>query len=72
MKDNINVNLSSCLVERTNIGSYEYINICTGETKKIDWSFIDWTFLSLIAILTIFLIIMVSLLIKELIRWDIE
>ena len=68
MKDEVNVDLSSCLVERTNIGSYEYINICTGETNKIDWSFIDWTFLSLIAILTIFLIIMVSLIIKELIR----
>lgn len=68
MKDEINVNLSSCLVERTNIGSYEYINICTGETNKIDWSFIDWTFLSLIAILTIFLIIMVSLLIKDLVK----
>jgi hypothetical protein len=44
MKNEINVNLSGCLVERTNIGSYEYINICTGETNKIDWSFIDWTF----------------------------
>ena len=72
MKDEVNVNLNSCLVERTNIGSYEYINICTGETTKIDWSFIDWAFLSLIAILTIFLIIMVSSLIKELIRWNIE
>ena len=36
MKDEINVNLSSCLVERTNVGSCEYINICTGETTKID------------------------------------
>lgn len=68
MKDEINVNLSSCLVERTNVGSYEYINICTGETTKIDWSFIDWTFLSLITILTIFLIIMIGSLIKDLIR----
>lgn len=68
MKDNINVDLSSCLIERTNIGSYEYINICTGETNKIDWDFKDWTFLSLITIFTIFLIIMVSLLIKDLIR----
>lgn len=68
MKDEINVNLSSCLVERTNIGSYEYINICTGETTKIDWSFIDWTFLSLITILTIVLIIMVGSFIKDLIR----
>lgn len=68
MKDEINVNLSSCLVERTNVGSYEYINICTGETTKIDWSFIDWTFLSLITIFTIFLIIMVGSLIKDLIR----
>lgn len=68
MKDNINVNLSSCLVERTNIGSYEYINICTGETNKIDWSFIDWTFLSLLIIFTIFLIIVVGLLIKDIIE----
>ena len=64
MKDEINVNLSSCLVERTNVGSCEYINICTGETTKIDWSFIDWTFLSLITILTI----MIGSLIKDLIR----
>lgn len=68
MKDEININLNNCLVERTNVGSYEYINICTGETTKIDWSFIDWTFLSLIAILTIFLIVMVGSLIKDLIR----
>lgn len=68
MKDEINVNLSSCLVERTNIGSYEYINICTGETTKIDWNFIDWTFLSLITILTIVLIIIVGSFIKDLIR----
>lgn len=68
MKNDINVNLSSCLVERTNIGSYEYINICTGETTKIDWGFIDWTFLSLITILTIFLIIVVGSFIKDLIR----
>lgn len=72
MKDEINVNLSSCLVERTNIGSYEYINICTGETNKIDWSFIDWTSLGLIIMIIIVLIIMVGSLIKELIRWDIE
>lgn len=50
MKDNINVNLNSCLVERTNIGSYEYINICTGETNKIDWDFKDWTCFSFIII----------------------
>lgn len=68
MKDEINVNLSSCLVERTNVGSYEYINICTGETTKIDWSFIDWTFLSLITIFTIVLIIMIGSLIKDLVK----
>lgn len=68
MKDEINVNLSSCLVERTNIGSYEYINICTGETNKIDWDFIDWTSLVLITIFTIFLIIMIGSLIKDLVK----
>lgn len=50
MKDNINVNLSGCLVERTNVGSYEYINICTGETNKIDWDLKDWTCFSFIII----------------------
>lgn len=50
MKDEINVNLSGCLVERTNIGSYEYINICTGETTKIDWDLKDWTCFSFIII----------------------
>lgn len=68
MKDNINVDLSSCLVERTNIGSYEYINICTGETNKVDWDIKDWTCLSLIIIIIIVLIIMVGSLIKEFIR----
>lgn len=68
MKDEINLNLSSCLVERTNIGSYEYINICTGETNKIDWDFIDWTSLILITIFTIFLIIMIGSLIKDLVK----
>lgn len=68
MKDNINVNLSSCLVERTNIGSYEYINICTGETNKINWDFMDWTSLVLITIVTIVLIIMIGSLIKDLVK----
>lgn len=65
MKDNINVNLSSCLVERTNIGSYEYINICTGETTKIDWDLKDWTSLGLIIIFIILIIVMTGILIKE-------
>lgn len=68
MKDEINVNLSSCLVERTNIGNYEYINICTGETNKIDWDFIDWTSLGLIIIFIILIIVMAGILIKEFIR----
>ena len=72
MKDETNVNLSSCLVERTNVGSYEYINICTGETNKIDWDLKDWASLGLIIMIIIVLIIMVGSLIKELIRWDIE
>ena len=68
MKDNINVDLSSCLVERTNIGSYEYINICTGETNKIDWDLKDWTSLGLIIIFIILIIVMAGILIKYLIR----
>lgn len=68
MKDNINVNSSSCLVERTNVGSYEYINICTGETTKIDWDFIDWTSLVLITIFMILVIGAIGIFIKELIR----
>lgn len=65
MKDNINVNLSSCLVERTNVGSYEYINICTGETNRIDWDLKDWTSLGLIIIFIILIIAMAGILIKE-------
>lgn len=68
MKDEINVNSSSCLVERVDIGSYEYINICTGETNKIDWDFIDWTSLVLITIFMILVIGMIGIFIKELIR----
>ena len=68
MKDNINVNFSSCLVERTNIGSYEYINICTGETNKIDWDLKDWASLGLIIIFIIVIIVMAGILIKEFIR----
>ena len=68
MKDEINVNLSSCLLERVDIGSYEYINICTGETNKIDWDFIDWTSLVLITIFMILVIGAIGIFIKELIR----
>lgn len=68
MKDEINVNLSSCLVERTNIGSYEYINICTGETNKIDWDLKDWTSLGLIIMFIILIIVMAGILIKEFIE----
>lgn len=65
MKDNINVDLSSCLVERTNVGSYEYINICTGETNKIDWDLKDWASLGLIIIFIILIIVMAGIFIKE-------
>ena len=68
MKDEVNINSSNCLVERVDIGSYEYINICTGETNKIDWDFVDWTCLSLITIIIILVIVMVGSLIKDLIR----
>lgn len=68
MKEETNINSSNCLVERDNIGSYEYINICTGETNKIDWDFMDWGCLSLITIIIIFVIVMVGSLIKDLIR----
>ena len=68
MKDEINVNLSSCLVKQYNIGSYEYINICTGEINKIDWDFIDWTSLVLITIFMILVIGVIGIFIKELIR----
>ena len=65
MKDEINMNLNNCLVERVDIGSYEYINICTGETNKIDWDFIDWTSLVLIGMFIILIIVMAGILIKE-------
>lgn len=68
MKNEINVNLSSCLVERTNIGSYEYINICTGETNKFDWDFIEWTHFGLIIMFIILIIVMAGILIKEFIE----
>lgn len=68
MKDEVNVNLSSCLVERTNIGSYEYINICTGETNKIDWDLKDWTSLGLIIVFIILIIVMAGILIREFIE----
>nr|DAJ61633.1 MAG TPA: hypothetical protein [Caudoviricetes sp.] len=68
MKDEVNVNLSSCLVERTNIGSYEYINICTGETNKINWDLKDWTSLGLIIMFIILIIVMAGILIKEFIE----
>ena len=68
MKDEINLNLSSCLVERTNIGSYEYINICTGETNKINWDLKDWTSLGLIIMFIILIIVMIGSLIKDLVK----
>lgn len=68
MTDEININSSDCLVERDNIGSYECINICTGETNKIDWDFTDWACLSLITIMIIFVIVMVGSFIKDIVR----
>lgn len=68
MKDEVNVNLSSCLVERDNIGSYEYINKCTGEIKKIDWGYADWIVFSITAITIIEMIVIIIALMKEFIR----
>ncbi len=68
MKDEININSSDCLVERDNIGSYEYINKCTGETNKIDWGYTDWIVFSITAITIIEMIVIIIALMKEFIR----
>lgn len=68
MKDEVNVNLNSCLVERDNIGSYEYINKCTGEINKIDWGYTDWIVFSITAITIIEMIVIIIALMKEFIR----
>nr|DAF02462.1 MAG TPA: hypothetical protein [Bacteriophage sp.] len=65
MNEEMNINLNNCLVERTDVGSYKYINICTGETTKIDWDLIGWTYFSLIGMLIILIIVIACILIKE-------
>ncbi len=65
MKDELNVNMSGCIVERGNIGNIEYINICTGETNKVEWGLGKWSAFGVIAIVIIGLIIMIGILIKS-------
>lgn len=65
MKDELNVNMSGCIVERENIGNTEYINICTGETNKVEWGLGEWSAFGVIAIVIIGLIIMIGILIKS-------
>lgn len=43
MKDNdYNFNYSECLKEKDNLTNREIINICTGETTKINYGIGDW------------------------------
>ncbi len=64
MKDELNVNMSGCIVEKENIGNTEYINICTGETNKVDWGLKEWSAIGVLAIVIIGLIIIIGGFIK--------
>ena len=59
MKDELNVDMNWCVVKRENIGNTKYINICTGETNKVDWGLKEWGtagYLTIFVILSIILI----------------
>lgn len=64
MKDELNVDMNWCIVKRENIGNTEYINICTGETNKVDWGLKEWCTAGFVTILVILLIIIICGFIK--------
>ena len=64
MENNVNINKSECLVVRDNIGSTEYINICTGETNRVDWGVMDWGAISLLTIVIIAILVAFGMFIK--------
>lgn len=52
MKNNdYNFNYSECLKEKDNLTNREIINVCTGETTKINYGIGDWIIIIFILVL---------------------
>lgn len=56
MDSDTNVNLASCIVQKSHFGYDTMINICSGQSVNVDWAFGDWVgFAALVFIAGIFL-----------------
>ena len=55
-KFEFNNKISECVHYKMNVGSTEYVNICTGDTNYVSWGACDWMafgFLTVIGLLSI-------------------
>jgi hypothetical protein len=38
----INANVTACLVTKSHVGYDTYVNICSGVSKDVPWTALDW------------------------------
>lgn len=65
---NYNFNYSECLKEKDNLTNREIINVCTGETTKINYGIGDWIFIIFILVLILSVISLLVVFIVTIIR----
>lgn len=67
-ESNYNFNYSECLKEKDNFANREIINVCTGETTKINYGIADWIFIIVILVLLLSCISLIIAFVVSIIR----
>jgi len=56
---NANINSAECMVQKTNLGSSTFVNICNGNEIIVPWAFGDWLVASILGVFITALVIAV-------------
>lgn len=59
-----NVNLAQCMVTKTHFGYDTVINICSGKTMDVSWSFGDWAAAAFVSFCILLMLGVVGLMIS--------
>jgi hypothetical protein len=52
----INANVTTCLVTKNHVGYDTYVNICSGVSKDVPWTALDWLSAGCTAALVVLLV----------------
>ena len=61
--NDIDVNLSSCLVPKEHFGYTTYVNICNGGSNNVAWTALDWSAAAFLATLVLLAVGLIGLII---------